>query len=411
MTDFLAASIDETSRARLAEHGLRYALVDTGDAAAFNHWLQADIRAFHGGVLTDEQLGWWREGLGYRRTTGVWDDDLLVATTNSWPAPQTVPGGRTVESWAISSVGVAPTHRRRGVARALLEGELRTAAALGVPVAMLTVSEATLYARYGFAPAAFRSDYTIDTRRAVWTGAEASGRLSFITLEQWLERIGALHERVGLTTPGAFPVWPLRWEQIAGTKDTDQSRVPRMRALQFADEAGEVRGLALYEVAGGGDDFTQHHLNVHYLSTETADAYAALWRFLLEVDLVTEVRAWMRAVDEPVRWMVRDQRAIKQTVTDHQWVRILDVPTVLEARGYEQDGRLELEISDDLGFAAGRFILDVVDGTATVTPGGSGAIPVTVQELSAAYLGAVPPTTPELGLLRTARAPYLSVWY
>jgi hypothetical protein len=29
----------------------------------------------------------------------------------------------------------------------------------------------------------------------------------------------------------------------------------------------------------------------------------------------------------------------------------------------------------------------------------------------AAYLGAVPPVTPELGMLRTARAPFLSVWY
>ena len=135
-----------------------------------------------------------------------------------------------------------------------------------------------------------------------------------------------------LTTPGAIPVWPLRWAQIAGTQDR-RSRVPRVRALQYTDEAGEVRGLALYEVAGGDDDFIQHHLNVHYLSTETDEAYAALWRFLLEVDLVTEVRSWMRAVDEPVRWMVRDQRGIKQTVTDHQWVRILDVKAALEARG------------------------------------------------------------------------------
>jgi predicted acetyltransferase len=411
VTDYRSIAPDETSRARLEERGLRYGLVDTSDAASFDPWLQADVRAFHGGALTEEQLGWWREGLAYRRTTGVYDDDLLVATTNSWPTAQTVPGGRIVESWAISSVGVAPTHRRRGVARALLEGELRTAAALGVPVAMLTVSEATLYGRYGFAPAAFRSDYTFDTRRTLWTGPEAPGRLSFITLDQWLERIDPLHERVRLTTPGAIPVWPLRWAQIAGTQDTDTSRVPRIRALQYTDEAGEVRGLAIYEVAGGDDDYTQHHLNVHYLSTETDDAYAALWRFLLEVDLVTEVRSWMRAVDEPVRWMVRDQRGIKQTVTDHQWVRILDVKAALEARGYEHDGRLELEISDELGFAAGRFILDVMDATATVTPGGSGATAVTVQQLSAAYLGAVPPTTPELGLLRTARAPHLSVWY
>ncbi len=183
-----------------------------------------------------------------------------------------------------------------------------------------------------------------------------------------------------------------------GHQDPRQARTKRIRALQYADEAGEVRGLALYGVGGGDDDFTTHHLNVHYLSTETDDAYAALWRFLLEVDLVTEMRAWLRRVDEPVRWMVRDQRGIKQTVSDHQWVRILDVKAALEARGYEQDGRLELEVSDELGFAAGLLGRCVV-GHVTVTPGGSGATPVTVQQLSAAYLGAVPPVTPELGLL------------
>jgi predicted acetyltransferase len=411
VTDFRTAPVDETSRARLEQRGLRYGLVDTSDTAAFDEWLQNDIRGFHGPALTDEQLGWWREGLGYRRTTGVWHDDLLVGTTNSWPSPQTVPGGRTVESWGISSVTVAPTHRRRGIARGLLEGELRTAAALGIPVAMLTVSEATLYERYGFAPAAYRSDFTIDTRRSAWAGGDPDGTISLITLTEWEERINALHERVRLASPGSIPVWPLRWRQISGTRDTDSSRAAKMRALQYTDESGEIRGLALYSVGGGDDDFTQHHLDLQYLSAETDDAYAALWRFVLEVDLVTEVRAWLRPVDEPLRWMVRDQRGIRQTVTDHQWVRILDVVAALEARGYEQDGRLELDITDDLGFASGRFTLDVVDGTAIVTPGGGGTAPVTVQQLSAAYLGAVPPVTPQLGLLRTARAPYLSVWY
>lgn len=411
MNDYRSIPIDDLSAARLAERGLRYGLVDTSDAAAFDRWLQVDMRGFHGPALTPEQLGWWRDGLGYRRTTGVWDGEQLVATTNSWPTVQTVPGGGTVDSWAISSVTVSPTHRRRGIARGLLEGELRTAAALGLPVAMLTVSEATLYGRYGFAPAAYRSDYTIDTRRSNWVGPETGGRLSFVTLDEWIERIQPLHERVRLTSPGDIPVWKLRWEQLAGTKDTDASRAARMRAIQFTDDDGEVRGLALYEVAGGDEDFTQHHLDVHFLSAETGEAYAALWRFLLEVDLVTEVRALQRPVDEPLRWMVRDQRGIKQTVNDQQWVRILDVPAALAARSYEADGMLELEVTDELGFATGRFVLEVTGGVATVTPGGSGTTAVSVQQLSAAYLGAVPPTTPELDLLRTARPPFLSVWY
>src|SRR5690606_19874557 len=110
------------------------------------------------------------------------------------------------------------------------------------------------------------------------------------------------------------------------------------------------------------EDFTQHHASIPYLCAETTDAYAALWRFVLELDLVSEVRAHLRPVDEPVRWMVRDQRGIHQTVTDHQWLRILDVRAALEARRYERDGVLELRVVDPLGFAEGSWRLDVVDG-------------------------------------------------
>lgn len=404
--------IDADSRDRLAAGGLRMDLVDTSDLEAFARWSQADARGFHAGVLSDEKLEWWHEAYAHRRTTAVWDDGPdPVATVNSWPAPMTVPGGADIPSWAISSVTVAPTHRRRGIARALLEAELRTAAELGLPMAMLTVSEATIYGRYGFAPAAYASDYTIDTRRAVWAGPEPGGRVAFLTIEEWGAAIGPLHERARRDDPGDIEVWQLRWDQLSGARGDDKDRARRMRAVAYRDEGGTLQGLAVYVVGGGEQDFTTHHVSVEYLCAATPDAYAALWRFLLELDLVVEVRANLRPVDEPVRWMVRDQRGIRQTVIDHQWLRILDVKAGLEARRYERDGLLELHVTDALGFAAGDWRVEVVDGVATVTPGGSGAVAVSVAELSAAYLGAVPSVTPGLELLRTARAPWLSVWY
>jgi predicted acetyltransferase len=409
--DYRSIPIDAESSERLAARGLRLGLLDTADREAFDRWLQVDARGFHQGRMSDEEAGWWRDGVGDRRTTGVWDDGPdPVATTSSWPVPMTVPGGTAIPSWAISSVTVAPTHRRRGVARALLEAELRTAVALGLPMAILTVSESTLYGRYGFAPAAFASDYVFDTWRATWTGPEPAGRLTFVPIERWRELIAPLHERARLHSPGEIEVWGLRWDQISGAKADDKDRAKRMRAVKYEDEAGEVRGLALYRVGGGDEDFTKHHITVDYLCTETPEAYAALWRFLLELDLVTEVRANLRAVDEPVRWMVQDQRGIRQSIADHQWVRILDVKAALEARAYERDGVLEFRVVDAFGWTEGGWRLEVVDGRGTVTAG-DGGLELTVGELSAAYLGAVPPVTPELGLFRTARAPWLSIWY
>ena len=50
-------------------------------------------------------------------------------------------------------------------------------------MAMLTVSESTIYGRFGFAPAAMSTEWEIDTRRARWTGpASTPGRVEFVTL-------------------------------------------------------------------------------------------------------------------------------------------------------------------------------------------------------------------------------------
>ena len=84
---------------------------------------------FLDGERSDEQVAATRERSGYRRTTGIYDasapmPDAPVATIASWIGELTVPGGRGIPSCAISAVTVAPTHRRRGIARAMLEGEL-----------------------------------------------------------------------------------------------------------------------------------------------------------------------------------------------------------------------------------------------------------------------------------------------
>ena len=437
-SDFLHAPIDPVSGERLADSGLRVGLVDTEDRAAFAAWLHANMRGFHDGRASDELLTAHLDGLADRRATGVWDegsDDVAspVATVASWPAQLTVPGERTVTAWAISSVTVAPTHRRKGIARALLEAELRTAASLMVPLAMLTVSESAIYGRFGFAPAAMAADFRIDTRRARWTGPATSGRLQFVTLEQVRAQLPALFDRARLASPGQLEVWGLRWDQITGLVSDDKDRTKNLRAVRYDDEGGELQGFALYRVTGGDDDFSAHSLEVEYLLSATDDAYAALWRYLLEVDLVSEVKAHLRSVDEPLRWHISDQRAVKVWTWDHLWLRILDVTASLEARSYVAPGRIVIELADDMGFAAGRYLVSVDGGAATVTtldgaaPDDAAELSMTVNELSALYLGGVSAATlvaagriTELRpgsavaldtVFRSPRAPWLSVWF
>ncbi|MDT4943804.1 MAG: hypothetical protein QOH14_537, partial [Pseudonocardiales bacterium] len=70
---------------------------------------------------------------------------------------------------------------------------------------------------------------------------------------------------------------------------------------------------------------------------------------------------------EPVRWLLSDGRALRQTgVIDDVWIRLLDVPAALSARSYATRGRVVLEVVDeDAGaYAAGRFVLEA-DGADT----------------------------------------------
>ena len=423
------------SSEQLSAQGLRLQLVDPSDGEAFARWHQAVVRGLLAPRLNDDLVEERNAKLAYRRTTAVYDDALSdpldpVATLHSWVSDLTVPGERSVPGWAISSVTVAPTHRRRGISRSLMEAELRTAISLGVPLAMLTATESALYGRYGFAPAAMTADLRIETRRAAWSGPLPHGRLQFISQEEFRTSAPGLFERVRRTVPGEVEICDLRWDQISGYAWADKGA--KLRAVRYDDEQGSPQGVALYKVEGG--DMTQSTLEVRFFVAVTADAYAALWRYLLEVDLVSEVTATMRSVDEPLRWMVGDMRAIQIMPRDHQYLRILDVPATLRARTYSAPGTIALVVTDDSGPAEGRYLLDIdTAGLAEVrpltgaAPRGSAAVALTVNELSAIYLGGVPAATlaaagrlTELrpgsavtvdGSFRSPRTPALSISY
>lgn len=435
IADYLTQPADPISVERMKAAGLRMALVDTSNEAEYSAWWDALNRGFHGGANTPERRKEMTEGSTFRRAIGIWDDTNSnkfepVATIDSWPTRLAVPGGQTIQTWAISGVTVASTHSGRGIARAMLEGELRTATELGMPMASLTVSESSLYGRYGFAPAAMAADYEFDVRRVTWNGPVPDGRVEYISNEQFRDLLAEMHERLLPTMIGEIDLWPLRTAQIAGTALDEEGGAKKLRAIQYLDADGVVRGIANYKISGGDHDFMSHALSVEYLLTETPDAYAALWRYLLSVPLVEKVTAAMRSVDEPVRWMITDWRAATVKTWEHQYLRVLDVKACWEARRYGRSGTVAFHLNDELDLAAGSWSLSAgTDGVghvgATSSDGGPG-LTLGAAEFSALFLGGVRPSTlAEAGrlvgseeslreadlLLGSPRVPYLSIWY
>lgn len=428
------APLDSLSLAAVEAGGLRLRRVDDTDRGQVSAWLDAVSRGFLDGERNQTHHEAFFERGAYRRKLGVHDDDAPhpetpVATFASWGAELSVPGG-TVPACAISSVTVAPTHRRRGLLRDLMTGELRTAAAEGFPLAVLTVSESGIYGRFGFGPAAHAASWTIKARRAGWIGPVAPGRVDFVSRERARELVEPLHERIRRASPGEIDMPGGHWDRFLGTRP-DAEKADQRRVLQYRSPEGEVDGLVLYSVTASDDDYSESSLDVALLLAATDDAYAGLWRFLLSMDLIGTIRAHELSVDEPLWWMIADQRAATITVRDHQYVRILDVPAALEARGYDVPGAVALDVADPLGFAGGRWLLQAdADGRGRVTvwegdaPEGAVVVGLGVSELSAAYLGGVSlATLARAGRVRSSDAdaadrvfarpvpPRLSFWY
>jgi predicted acetyltransferase len=96
-------------------------------------------------------------------------------------------------------------------------------------------------------------------------------------------------------------------------------------------------------------------------------------------------------VDEPIRWLLPDARALQTALLfDYVWVRLLDVPAALSARSYAVNGRVVLDVVDGNldGYGAGRFALDAEDGNALCRSTTDAAdLRVSQRALAACYLG------------------------
>lgn len=385
---------DQTSVDRLAGEGLEYRVLDTTDSTRVAAFQRAMARGFLG---ADPSEAAREEGVGTlrsRRNIGVYEPDALadrfpVATIDSWVTPLTIPGGE-IGMWAISGVTVAGTHRRRGIARALLEGELRAAVDAGLPVAGLTVSEATIYGRYGFGSAVPVARFTVDVRRAGWAGPVPAGRVEYLEREELAEALAEAHERARTARSGQVPGWAARWAGISGLATTDTDR-DRVRGVRYRDESGQVHGVMAFHLSERGGTF-RFAMHVRLLVGETAEATAALWRFALQHDLVDEVTADLRPLDDALPWLVADPRGVTQEVHDHGWLRILDVPAALTARTYAAPLDTVLRIEDPLGFAAGTWRLRVdPEGRAHIedAPGAEADLVLDVSALSSIYAGSI----------------------
>lgn len=105
--------------------------------------------------------------------------DYPVATFSEWQGSINL-GRELVEVLQISMITVSAAHRRQGLMRKLMTQSLSDAHDAGIPVAALTASEATIYSRFGFAPATYEQRVEVDVSATGELLVPTTGRVDYL---------------------------------------------------------------------------------------------------------------------------------------------------------------------------------------------------------------------------------------
>ena len=356
------------------------------------HAYMAPLYLAFGEVPSSEQLEAERGVMEFDRSVGALDGNEWVATAGAYSMRLTVPGGEVAVS-AITGVGVRPDFRRQGLLRDMMDWLFDDARKHEEPVAVLLASEAAIYQRFGFGQASMASSFSFDPtsttfRRPVDLGPGARVRL--VDPPEALPIFSRIYEQVRPRTPGALDRVEARWRDwlLPDPEWLRHGDGVRLRALLEVD--GEPRGFAIYRIQQGWSATgPSETLSVQEVIALDPDAEQVLWEWLLSMVLVRTITGRRAPVPHPLQHMLLEPRRLGLTVTDGLWLRILDLPAALEARGYVGSGSLVVDVVDDMFEAnVGRCELAVADGRARVSRSDLAPdLELDIAALAAAYLG------------------------
>ena len=329
----------------------------------------------------------------------VWtgdDDGQLVGSFRTWGTELTVPGGAQLPASAVSAVTVKPTHRRRGVLTGMMGAARVAAHEAGEAAMLLYASEWPIYGRFGFGPAVETTEVVLDTRGVSFLGVDPPGSVELVEVdvaEPILRELFDAHRR---EQTGAIRRLDRRWRIDLGLVDVPGQPATRGWVALHRDPDGVPDGYARYHAElRWTDRRPDSALIVDELITRSPAAYAGLWRFLAEVDLVTSVKAGLRRSDEPLQWLLADARFVRETERgEGLWCALLDVPRALAARTYERAGSLVIELvgrGEDGAPRRSRVALDASpDGATARETDAAPDLTIAASALGAAYLGGTP---------------------
>ena len=351
---------------------------------------------------TDEEIEDARTLAELDRAFVAFDRGRPVALTAAISFEFTLPGGTIAAAGGLNEVGVLPTHRRRGLLTALMARHLDDCRERGEPLSILVASEGTIYRRFGYGPGMLATAVEIDRHRAAFASQapDAPGQARLFEPGEAAVLMPAVYDRYRRGQPGEVNRSEAYWEVLR--RDRERWRDGASARFVVAHEApdGDIGGYVSYRMrANWPQGLPAFGLDIEELVAADPTIRAALWRYVLGVDLVGTVSVWNVPLDEPLRWLLADPRALRVTaVRDLLWLNLTDVAAALAARRYPTSGKLAIEVTDE----ERRYGLDGGPDGASCRPAPTASPDFTIRaaDLATAYLGGVTFST----LARAGRA-------
>ena len=339
-----------------------------------------------GDEVKDEDWERERKILPASRALAAYDGGRPVGLTAAYAFDLTIPGGQ-LPCAGVTWVGVLPTHRRQGILRDFMKRQLADIQGWGEPIAALWASEAAIYGRFGYGPAAPGLYAKSDSARFALRddrGAEASIRL--VDADEAYRLFPPVYERVRPERPGMLTRSETWWKELRLADSKEWRRGASQKFYAVVEVDGTAEGYATYRVKGEWEDgMPKGEVRAIEVFATTPRAAREVWRFLHNVDLTIRVDVHSLDPASPILLAVSDIRALGLKYADALWLRLVDLDAALKARSYRAGESVVLEVTDEIcPWNAGRYRVGDDAGRTDNTAD----LALDTADLASAYLGA-----------------------
>lgn len=314
------------------------------------------------------------------------DQPYLVGTSIIYRTQLTVPGGGSVRAAWLTMIAVASTHQGKGIWAKLSSQGLGILLDRGYPIVFGVPTQTAMYDSFGAGVSSYSHSYSVDRRFAKLRDAPGEIRAREVSAEQAKDRLPELYDRWRAVTNGAVERDSAWWADAFDDRSIQRGDKSELKYTIHPD------GFLTYRVVGEDVHGYRPPLGtvvVQDFCPITDDAHTELLATLLVLEMFYEIQIDV-PVDDPLPLKLTDQRAAaSRGVNDFLWVRINDVPEVLNTRTYAADTELVLEVADPLGLSGGRFLLRINDGVGKCSPhDGDPDLRIGLADLASVYTGA-----------------------